>query len=148
MSENKTEIALPEVTCHGDVSSTMKRAELEETSNFKIGSMIKNSTNKFSINSLNDRSEIQVQSSCSPISTTQISVDDTSPKQSIGLDAKVEMEQDHTHDISNADTTTVQGKCASPINLNLIYLILFHLTKNHKNLQIIHSILVYFGLRS
>ena len=139
MSENKTEIALPEVTCHGDVSSTMKRAELEETSNFKIGSMIKNSTNKFSINSLNDRSEIQVQSSCSPISTTQISVDDNPPKQSLGLDAKIEMEQNHTHNISNADTTTVQGKYASITNLILIYSTLLHLIK------IIKFILNYLG---
>ena len=129
MSENKTEIALPEVSCHGDVSSTMKRAELEETSNFKIGNMIKNSTNKFSTNSSNDGSEIQVQSSCSPISTTQISVDDNSPKQSLGLDAKIEMEQNHTHNISNADTTTLQGKQAIITNLNLIYLILIHLIK-------------------
>ena len=39
MNENKSEIALPEVSCHGDVSSTIKRAELEENSNFKIGNM-------------------------------------------------------------------------------------------------------------
>ena len=133
MSENKTEIALPEVSCHGDVSSTMKRADLEETSNFKIGNMIKNSTNKFSTNSSNDGSEIQVQSSCSPISTTQISVDDNSPKQSLGLDAKIEMEQNHTHNISNADTTTLQGKYASLTNFNLIYLILIRLMKNYKD---------------
>ena len=129
MSENKSEIALPEVSCHGDVSSTIKRAELEENSNFKIGNMIKNSTNKFSSNTSDDRSEIQVQSSCSPISTTQISVDDNPPKQSLGLDAKIEMEQNHTHNISNADTTTVQGKYASITNLILIYSILLHLIK-------------------
>ena len=105
MSENKFE-TLSEVSSQAAVSSTMKRTELEETSNFKIGNMISDPKDKSFRSS--DGSEIRVQFSCSQISTTQIIPNNNSPKQS--SNAAATAEHDNKHNISNADTTTVPGK--------------------------------------
>ena len=107
MSETKFE-TLSEVSSQAAVSSTMKRTELEETSNFKIGNMISDPKDKFSMNRSNDGSETRVQSSCSPISTTQNISNINSPKQLSNAAATAKHE--NKRNISNADTTTVQGK--------------------------------------
>ena len=107
MSESK--LKAQEVSCQAAVSSTVKRTELDEISNFKIGNMTDNPKNNLIANASNDGSEIQVQSSSSPISTTQIITSDDSPKTSPALDVGGKTEKDGTHKISNADTTTVQG---------------------------------------
>ena len=107
MSESK--LKAQEVSCQAAVSSTVKRTELDEISNFKIGNMTDNPKNNLIANASNDGSEIQVQSSSSPISTTQIITSDDSPKTSPALDVGGKTEKGSTHNISNADTTTVQG---------------------------------------
>ena len=107
MSESK--LKAQEVSCQAAVSSTVKKTELDEINNFKIGNMVDDPKNNLIANASNGGSEIQVQSSSSPISTTQIITSDDSPKTSPALDVGGKTEKGGTHNISNADTTTVQG---------------------------------------
>ena len=114
MNESKSETML-ELSSNSDVSSTMKKTEIEESSSFKISNMIVEDTSRFLDTSKNYIShEKIVQSSSSPISTTQnISNEDHQHKSSGTIDAEMSSpikKCNPTYNISNADTTTVQGK--------------------------------------
>jgi hypothetical protein len=114
MNESNSETQ-PEVSSNSTVSSTMKKNEAEDTSNFNIGSIM-DETNKHS----SHVSEKLVQSSCSPISTTQIiSAENHQNETSLAVDASpsssTKRSNSNAYNISNADTTTVQG--------NVLYLI-------------------------
>ena len=114
MNEKKSETML-ELSSNSDVSSTMKKTEIEESSSFKISNMIVEDTSRFLDTSENYLThEKIVQSSSSPISTTQnISNEGHQRKSSGTIDAEMSSpikKCNPTYNISNADTTTVQGK--------------------------------------
>ena len=114
MNEKKSETML-ELSSNSDVSSTMKKTEIEESSSFKISNMIVEDTSRFLDTSENYLThEKIVQSSSSPISTTQnISNEGHQRKSSGTIDAAMSSpikKCNPTYNISNADTTTVQGK--------------------------------------
>ena len=95
------------------VSSTMKRSEidLEDSPNFTIGNMI-DDKNSYKNKQSNNDSEKRVQSSSSPISTTQLISTEIKTREPITGDAESisSMKRNgNTYNISNADTTTVQG---------------------------------------
>ena len=114
MNEKKSETML-ELSSNSDVSSTMKKTEIEESSSFKISNMIVEDTSRFLDTSKNYLThEKIVQSSSSPISTTQNNSNKGHQRKSSGtIDAEMSSpikKCNPTYNISNADTTTVQGK--------------------------------------
>ena len=120
MSGNHSE-TLPEISSNSTVSSTIKRVEIEETSNFNIGNIM-DDTNKFSNKTSTERSEKLVQSSCSPISTTQIISNESHQTESFSVDdatcsSTMRKSNNNAYNISNADTTTVQGNVLSSFDV-------------------------------
>ena len=110
MNESHSETQ-PEVSSNSTVSSTMKKNDnTEDTSNFNIGTIMDERNKHSSL-----VSEKLVQSSCSPISTTQIIAAESHQNEtSFAVDASpsssMKMSNNNAYNISNADTTTtVQG---------------------------------------
>ena len=104
------------------VSSTMKRSEidLDDSPNFTIGNMI-DDKNSYKNKQSNNDSEKRVQSSSSPISTTQLISTEIKTREPITGDAESisSMKRNgNTYNISNADTTTVQGN-----DFNIIFFV-------------------------
>ena len=104
------------------VSSTMKRSEidLDDSPNFTIGNMI-DDKNSYKNQQSNNDSEKRVQSSSSPISTTQLISTEIKTREPITGDAESisSMKRNgNTYNISNADTTTVQGN-----DFNIIFFV-------------------------
>ena len=108
MNESRSE-TLPEVSSNSMGSSTMKKNETEDTSNFNIVTIMED-RNKHS----GHADEKLVQSSCSPISTTQIiSAENHENEKTFAVDnsssSLMKRSNSSAYNISNADTTTVQG---------------------------------------
>ena len=110
MNESHSETQ-PEVSSNSTVSSTMKKNDnTEDTSNFNIGTIMDERNKHSSL-----VSEKLVQSSCSPISTTQIIAaeshqNETSFAEDASPSSSMKMSNNNAYNISNADTTTtVQG---------------------------------------
>ena len=104
------------------VSSTMKRSkiDLDDSPNFTIGNMI-DDKNSYKNQQSNNDSEKRVQSSSSPISTTQLISTEIKTREPITGDAESisSMKRNgNTYNISNADTTTVQGN-----DFNIIFFV-------------------------
>ena len=102
--------AVIEIPSNSIVSSTMKRVENDDSQNFNISNMI-DDTRRFTSQDLRHGSEKLVQSSCSPISTTQI-IPAENHHESSAVDAASSSSMNNnnsSYNISNPDTTTVQG---------------------------------------
>ena len=144
MNEKKSETML-ELSSNSDVSSTMKKTEIEESSSFKISNMIVEDTSRFLDTSENYLThEKIVQSSSSPISTTQnISNEGHQRKSSGTIDAEMSSpikKCNPTYNISNADTTTVQGKQTDCLTRFLFFRTSEELISNNLLGKIIHTI--------
>ena len=101
MNKSQSE-PLIETSSNSTVSSTMKRVGNEDSPNFNIDNMI--NTTQASTHS----SEKLVPSSSSPISTTQILPAEKN-NETLTIDAASSSSTNNKSNISNPDTTTVQG---------------------------------------